>query len=304
MRPSKKAFIIAPAKKVNDPVSRYDLTTSWIATEVCFNISNFSYPTFHTHDYYEISVVLAGSIEHDINGTIYTMHSGDCCLMRPNDRHCFRFESQESTDDNYFNVNFLCKKTFLEGIFQSFGEDAFALLDNHAHPEPMTFSITHPMTSRIERTCLKIQSPGVPQPHNVMICKGMIGELVSCFLQQRFSKNQDTPPAWLQDFIYALQNPANFSKQVHQLTGNIPYSYSHIQKQFKNYMHTSIISYINSIKLAYARDLLISTDMSIAEIASSIGFESTAHFNHLFKNAHGMSPATIRNKGSTKGSTE
>lgn len=297
MRQPKKTFIIAPKKTVEQPVSCYEIITSWLDTEICFNISNFCYPTFHTHDYYEITVVFKGSILHDINGTCYEMHTGDCCLVRPNDRHCFRFPT-DALDEHpgYLNVNFMCRKAFLEDTFRALGPDAFDLLDTAKHPAPLVFSIPHPLISRLERTCLRIQSPGVPQPSNVMICKGMFVELVGCLIQNRFSKNQDTPPAWLQDFIYALQNPANFTKQVHEMTEHIPYSYSYVQKQFKQYMHTSIIAYINSIKLSYARDLLIGTDMPVADIASSIGFESTSHFNHLFKSAHGISPASIRGK--------
>ena len=62
--------------------------------EVSFNWLNVDYPYWHTHDHWEIYVVTYGTFVHTINEKEYTMHSGDACLIRPNDLHKLSFPSK------------------------------------------------------------------------------------------------------------------------------------------------------------------------------------------------------------------
>ena len=56
----------------------------------------------------------------------------------------------------------------------------------------------------------------------------------------------------------------------------------------------SPLQYQLGIRLARAKNLLASSDMPIAEIARTLGFNSTWYFSHFFSKATGVSPRDYR----------
>jgi len=56
----------------------------------------------------------------------------------------------------------------------------------------------------------------------------------------------------------------------------------------------STTTHINLQLLAEAKSLLTNTDWTIAEIASSLGFEYASYFNNFFKKQAGVTPMAFR----------
>ena len=291
MKKEQKQFIIPPIGEQIESVSSYMHAAAWPEEEVCFNITNFGYPTLHTHEYYELLCILSGSIVHRINGERYLMRAGDCCLIRPADCHCLEVATPESNP--LLNVNFMIKPAFFERVTQVFDPSLLhEFLQIHA---PLGFSVSTVTLSEIEKICLYIQKP-VSQPAraDVMVCMAMVTKLISECLQSHFSKAHNVYPAWLQNFILLLHDPTNFQKNLSELTVGIPYSYTYIQRQFREYLGTPIVAYRNSVKMASAKNLVTSTQMSVSEIAFYLGFDSVAHLNHLVLKTYGHSPLELR----------
>lgn len=288
----KNTFLIPEMLEQIGPTIQYDPTASWRDADVCFNITNYPYPTVHTHDYYEIAVTFSGSIVHNINSDSYIMHRGDCCLIRPEDSHFFEDEPSGS-QRNCLNANFMCRRDFMEKALAIFGPDCLSML--LAINRPLTFKASNTVVSKIEKTCLYIQSPGEhPTDSNLMICKSVIMELLGACVLHQCTQLHDDFPEWLDALVLSMQNPDNFGKKIPDLIEGISYSYSYIQKQFRYYMGTSIISYWSGIKLSHAKELLTNSNLTILEISTRLGYETASHFNHLFKKHFGVSPSSIR----------
>ena len=289
---SKTSFLIPKMLEQIGPTIQYGPTASWRDADVCFNITNYPYPTVHTHDYYEIAVVFSGSIVHNINGESYIMRRGDCCLIRPEDSHYFDDDPSQSRQ-NCLNANFMCRLDFMEKALATFGADCRSML--HDMNRPLTFKASNTVVSKIEKTCLYIQSPGErPTGSNLMICKSVIMELLGACVLHQCTQLHDDFPEWLDALVLSMQNPDNFSKKIPELIEGISYSYSYIQKQFRYYMGTSIVSYWSSIKLSHAKELLTNSKLTVLEISTRLGYETASHFNHLFKKHYGVSPSAIR----------
>jgi len=75
---------------------------------------------------------------------------------------------------------------------------------------------------------------------------------------------------------------------------NIGYSY--FRKMFKQYTGIAPVQYHLDLKIRRARDLLISSELSIKEIAYQAGFHSIHYFSRCFKKKTGVSPSEIRRK--------
>ena len=65
-------------------------------------------------------------------------------------------------------------------------------------------------------------------------------------------------------------------------------------KKFKEYTKKSYKSYLRQRKLLYARQLLLSTNLSLIEISERSGYGSQSHFNREFKEYFGKSPSAVR----------
>jgi len=67
-------------------------------------------------------------------------------------------------------------------------------------------------------------------------------------------------------------------------------------RAFKERFSQCFVSYINSIRMKNAEQLLTNSHASITEIAFSVGYRNSGHFNRVFKAAYKMSPREFRNK--------
>lgn len=65
---------------------------------------------------------------------------------------------------------------------------------------------------------------------------------------------------------------------------------------FTRYTGMSPINYLTQRRIQVATELLSSTDYSIAQIASSVGFSSQSYFSQVFRKALGVTPVQYRKK--------
>ncbi|OPJ60798.1 helix-turn-helix domain-containing protein [Clostridium chromiireducens] len=63
---------------------------------------------------------------------------------------------------------------------------------------------------------------------------------------------------------------------------------------FSKYYHMSIGEYTNHIKMTIAANLLSTTDLSIDDIASRVGYNYSANFSKMFKKTYGKTPLKFR----------
>ena len=71
----------------------------------------------------------------------------------------------------------------------------------------------------------------------------------------------------------------------------------HLCRTFKDMTGFTISEYVNASRVMHARELLMTTTLSIAEIAKEAGFESSTHFGKVFKQLIGKSPLHFRKYG-------
>ena len=91
-----------------------------------------------------------------------------------------------------------------------------------------------------------------------------------------------------------IQEHASENISCEQIADSVGMSYSRFRRVFKDYTGFAPAQYIKEIRLKKARDLLIHSALSCLEIAYSLGFESPAYFNTVFKKELGMTPNEYR----------
>ncbi|WP_059051145.1 helix-turn-helix transcriptional regulator [Paenibacillus senegalimassiliensis] len=63
---------------------------------------------------------------------------------------------------------------------------------------------------------------------------------------------------------------------------------------FKEGLHASPVDYLIGFRLNKARELLQTTEITVTEIASKVGFEEVGYFARMFKKTYGVTPKHVR----------
>lgn len=68
----------------------------------------------------------------------------------------------------------------------------------------------------------------------------------------------------------------------------------YVSRIFSQVLHVGFCEYVNTLRVNYAKELLITSDLGILEIAMQSGFQSQQTFNRAFKEICGVTPAFYR----------
>lgn len=83
---------------------------------------------------------------------------------------------------------------------------------------------------------------------------------------------------------------------ISDISEHIGLSYSHVRKIFKDEIGMSIVDYINSMRIREARELLKKRELSVKNIAVSLGYNNDQSFERYFKKIVGMTPGEFRSR--------
>ncbi len=127
-----------------------------------------------------------------------------------------------------------------------------------------------------------------------------LGVLVVRELQRKLKRsapNSDRRPEELSRLLVHIDRCFQESPTVEQLAGILGRSRSHVLKLFQKHLRMSAKAYILGRQIREARELLLSTTLSVGEIGRLAGIPDPYHFSKLFRRMVGMSPSHFRHLG-------
>lgn len=80
---------------------------------------------------------------------------------------------------------------------------------------------------------------------------------------------------------------------VDELARQLYLTPNYLGQLFRQYAGTTVKNYHNQMRMDAALRLIISSEKTISEIASELGFESISYFSRRFKMSYGISPSQI-----------
>lgn len=81
---------------------------------------------------------------------------------------------------------------------------------------------------------------------------------------------------------------------IYELAKDLNISTSYLTRLFKQKLGVSPLKYMNEIKIALAKDMLLKTSLSIKSISSELFFSDPLYFSRIFSQAQGVSPKNYR----------
>ena len=92
-----------------------------------------------------------------------------------------------------------------------------------------------------------------------------------------------------------LKNVHRESFEINDLCKEIGLSRTQLYRKFNSLTNRTLAEYFRSLRLHYARELLISTEINVSEVAYKTGFKNLSHFSKVFKKEFGVTPSLIKN---------
>ena len=103
-------------------------------------------------------------------------------------------------------------------------------------------------------------------------------------------------PEWLVLTLKEMEKTQNIKEGIPAMIEISNYSRSRLSKLIRKYLGISLHEYISGLRLEAAHKDIVLTDKSLEEIGESVGYLSFSHFQKIFKEKYGITPARLRNK--------
>ena len=93
-----------------------------------------------------------------------------------------------------------------------------------------------------------------------------------------------------------LRENLQHATPVPDLAARAGLSSSHFSAKFRALTGYSVTEYVKRLRMARARQLLVTSDHTIAEIAAIVGYADAFYFSRQFHVVHGASPSQFRER--------
>lgn len=267
----------------------------------------------HFHNFYELTFVLSGSLNMQIEDELVTLAPGDCCLCNKNIHHL------ELMDKNTEIILFLLREEFIKDLMK---DNFFYDEKGISHPIGSVFDMFFAENRKDVLTDAKIYanfrvlSPDAIQ-QVLCITNSMIEEIVGKHSGKTFMMK-----AFFCRFFELLEDEKLYQRNIHKaklvhaemiiesilkayrdhndlltrseiedVTG---YNSDYVERIVKKYTGKTLSEYGRELILQrVAYDLVHSTE-KITDLCIKYGYSNRTYFNKLFISAFGMTPSEYR----------
>lgn len=235
----------------------------------------------HIHNYYEVYLNLSGEVSFLVNNHIYPIKSGDIIFTRPEDVHLCIYQAPcyhkhyclwiDAPADSPL-VAFSHREDFSN--FLSIPEESREYFTNLFHK--LSYDET-PETSVLSRTAMLCELMHYIQNH----CASK-ADLVSPPL-----------PEEMQQILTYMNNHFSEIQHIKDLYDTVYISPATLNRWFRKYIHLSPREFLESKKLAYAKQLL-NQGFTVTEASIQSGFADSSYFISVFKKKFGVTPGIYK----------
>lgn len=95
------------------------------------------------------------------------------------------------------------------------------------------------------------------------------------------------------DMVFNEDSTVNVKSSVY-IAEKLGHSYGYLSNLFSEVTYTSIENFIIIQKIEYTKQLIISNQLSLTEIAFKLNYSSVAHLSSQFKNTTGITPSAFQ----------
>lgn len=239
---------------------------------------------FHYHDHYEMELVTRGHGHQLFNGEYFETNEKDIYLLRPLDYHKHTTDAEVTT---FFHI--LVREDSLP---------KWIVKKIHSFKNPMVFHLNDEDYFKFKYLFSEIKKELDSSKPRYLNPISQLVELAFIYffaLDQENLKDEDDVATKI---TYYLQSNYRFTQKVtlDEIAKYVGYSKFYTSSMFHKQYGMTIQEFIVTLRIEYAKKLIIETNYSMTEIIMECGFTSTSNFYSKFVKYVGCSPLQFRNK--------
>lgn len=263
------------------------MDADWNWTDVCSPFARIYYVT-------------EGEAEIHTDTDVYALLPHHLYLLPPYTWHCNVCRGRFA----HYYIHFLpseeyeCLNRQRQPVFQEMASTSdlrllTRLMQLHPHSE---LQQTDPSVYDNEQTLNKVvEAYRQASPQRQTETSGILLILMSRFMAaDEESALLHQEESWFHRCLAFVQENLGEDLNIAQLADIACMSKDHFIRCFKQKMHTTPLAYILQLKMRRAQHLLLTTDLSVKEIAHRFGIVNPSYFCRLFKSHTGKSPLIYR----------
>ena len=248
-------------------------------------------PMMHYHNTFELYFLVNGEREYFLENKFYKVLQGDIVLIPGNVLHRTAGKGA-SRILVYFSR---------EALFEYFSENLINALPLDGS---LVFRPDENVRRQIERE-LEILSGelqgGSVSRESKALCAISLVKILALIKQSENRYGFETyADGRIGDIVRYINDNYTEIDDIEQIAEKFYISKYHLCRIFNKNLGISLISYLNTIKIRGAVELMQSTDLNLTQIATRCGFNSSSYFCKVFKSEKGQTPAAYRRQINSK----
>lgn len=242
----------------------------------------------HAHHFTELFYVISGQGNFLVDNDLFPVKESDLVIVNPHVEHTEQSRDNKPLEYIVFGV---------EGITFTFGESQ--LTKSYGY-----YNYSTEKNHLLDFSQILLKELNQKQSGYEAICHNLL-EVLLIFISRNYELGILSSPSSRMSKECAIAKrylDLNYSQNISLdslalATHTNKYYLSHT---FSKCLGISPINYLIQKRLQISKDLLTSTNYSIAQIASSTGFASQSYFSQIFKKFTNLSPNQYRKLNSSK----
>ncbi len=224
----------------------------------------------HFHKNFELIYVSEGELNLTVDSLSGTMQKGDFALVLPNQVHSFSTPKSSLIWVGVFSEDFI--KEFAKMVKGKIGDRLYF----NCNADQLSFLKTA-LLNQTEKDILSLKAC------LYIVCS-------SCSKQIKFTENPIQNSDLAHRIIEFTENNFRENITLSDIAVKLGYEYHYFSRCFKRIFNMNFKTFLNHYKFNYANELMLNTDLSLAEIAMESGFGSLRNFNRIYRQFANVTP--------------
>lgn len=255
------------------------------ALAVSITLSEITAFPLHSHKQLEITYVLEGELDAELNLNKYILKPFDVLIAFPYDFHSYT--PLIPNTKTYKIVVDPAEFGVLGEVFEK------CSLSVNVIPSEITGKVFPNLGEMLDGINSRLSSAS---PKDVVSAYSDVAVLLSTLLEhvELTSGKKKRNDEYFKVVKYCSEHYTQMNFNLKQLADDLSLSASKIQRLFKKYMGMKFKDYITFLRMDEAKLLLTETNLSITTISFNVGFSSVSAFSRTFKRTFGCSSSDYR----------
>lgn len=249
----------------------------------------------HTHDYYEIVMVLENHFLHTVNNVTRRPERGEIVILRPGDTH----SAVPLGDGAHVIRDIYVHPVLFEDVCAGFGIAAEDVADWENRENCAVFTVER---DEVRALNSKLDFPFFIDDvtywkenaaQTALIKRAIVSQILGLYYHKNLLL-QKTMPNCVVKIVAALQDPRFRDLSIAEMAYELGYSHPYLCEQFKTYFGKTIQRFLIDARLEKAAGLLTETNHSVEQISRICGWSKTSSFIRNFSRTYGQTPSQYR----------